>query len=63
MTFSRNGRALDGVWRRRTASGGRDAAPLDVAQDDEDGGDVGGGVLVDAVQADQGVEDEQARRA
>ncbi len=41
--------------------GGVEAA-LDVAQMAEDGGDVGGGVLVDAVQADQGIEDEQTRR-
>ena len=35
-------------------------ASLDVAQDAEDGCDVGGGVLVDAVQADQWIEDEEA---
>jgi len=31
-----------------------------IAQERQDGGDVGDGVLVDAVQAHQGVEDEQA---
>ena len=36
-------------------------AALDVAQEAEDGGDVGDGVLVDAVQSDQGVEDQEAR--
>ena len=34
---------------------------LQVAQEAEDGGDLGDGVLVDAMQAHQGVEDEQAR--
>ena len=38
--------------------GGLEAA-LDVAQEAEDGDDVGGGVLVDGVEADQGVEDEE----
>ena len=33
---------------------------LDVAQEAEDGGDLGDGVLVDGVQADQGVEDHEA---
>ena len=35
-------------------------AALDVAQEAEDGGDLGDGVFVDAVQADQGVEDDEA---
>ena len=39
--------------------GGFEAA-LDVAQEAEDGGDLGDGVLVDGVQADQGVEDHEA---
>ena len=39
--------------------GGLEAA-LDVAQEAEDGGDLGDGVLVDTVQADQGVEDHEA---
>ena len=39
--------------------GGLEAA-LDVAQEAEDWGDLGDGVLVDAVQADQGVEDHEA---
>ena len=39
--------------------GGLEAA-LDIAQKAEDGGDLGDGVLVDAVQADQGVEDHEA---
>ena len=39
--------------------GGLEAA-LDIAQEAEDGGDLGDGVLVDAVQADQGVEDDEA---
>ncbi len=39
--------------------GGFEAA-LDVAQEAKDGSDLGDGVLVDAVQADQGVEDHEA---
>jgi len=36
-------------------------AALEVAQEAEDGGDLAGGILVDAMQADQGIEDQQAR--
>ena len=36
-------------------------ASLQLAQEAEDGGDLAGGVLVDAVQADQGIEDQEAR--
>ena len=41
--------------------GGLEAA-LQVSQEAEDGGDFGDGVLVDAVQAHQGVEDDEAGR-
>ena len=34
----------------------------EVAQEAEVGGDVGNGVLVDAMEADQGVEDQEPRR-
>ena len=51
------GAALAGVVDEQ--DGGFEAA-LDVAQEAEDGGDVGDRFLVDAVQADQGVEDQQA---
>ena len=37
------------------------AAPLQLAQAVEDGGDLGDGVLVDAMQANKGVEDKRAR--
>ena len=40
--------------------GGGEAA-LDVAQEPEDGGDIGDGVFIDAVETDQGVEDEEPR--
>ena len=33
----------------------------EVAQEAEDGGDVGDGVLVDAMEVDQGVEDQEVR--
>ena len=52
------GAALAGVVDEH--HGGREAA-LQMAQEGEDGGDVGDGILVDAMQAHQGVEDEQAR--
>ena len=52
------GAALAGVVDEH--HGGREAA-LQTAQEGEDGGDVGDGILVDAMQAHQGVEDEQAR--
>ena len=51
------GGALAGMVHEH--DGGVEAA-LEVAQEAEDGGDVGDGVLVDAVQAHQGVEDEQS---
>ena len=51
------GSALAGVVDEH--HGGREAA-LQIAQEPEDGGDVGDGILVDAMQAHQGVEDEQA---
>ncbi len=43
-------------WTSRTLE-----AALQVAQEAEDGGDLAGGILVDATQADQGIEDQQAR--
>ena len=63
------GRAAEGLTRSRGAAlagvmdqqdGGLDAA-LEVAQEAEDGGDIRDSVLVDAVEADQGVEDQEAR--
>ena len=52
------------MWRRSCGHGARAGGvepSLQVAQEGEDGGDFGDGVLVDAMQAHQGVEDEQAR--
>ena len=51
------GAALSGMMDEQ--HGGPEAA-LDVAQEAEDGGDLGDGIFVDAVQPDEGVEDDEA---